>query len=91
MPYIPVVSTAMYTSPVVTNAATSAKPSIRNMDVLGGRDTPRPALPEFIMAAISLFQPVSIIQGIVMLPTVAALAAVEPEISPIRALARTEI
>ena len=44
-----------------------------------------------MMAAMSALQPVSIIQGMVMLPTVAALAAVEPEISPMRALASTEM
>ena len=74
---------------MVTKAATSDIPSIRNMAELAGKDWPEPALPAVMVAAASLGQPVSISQGIVMVPTVAALAVELPDTKPSRPLAST--
>ena len=51
---------------------------------------PRPALPVFMVAATSLDQPDSRIQGMVMEPTVAALALLAPDTMPNRALAQAD-
>ena len=56
----------------------------------GGIQMPRPALPVFMVAATSLDQPDSRIQGMVMEPTVAALALLAPETMPNRALAQAD-
>ena len=61
-----------------------------NMAELAGKDWPEPALPAQMVAAVSFGQPDSIIQGIVMVPTVAEFATELPETRPNRALARTE-
>ena len=74
---------------MVTRAATSAMPSIRNMAELAGKDWPDPALPAVMVAATSFGQPVSISQGMVMVPTVAALAVELPDTRPSRPLAST--
>lgn len=68
----------------------AGRPSIRNMEEEGGIQMPRPALPVFMVAATSLDQPDSRIQGMVMEPTVAALALLAPETMPNRALAQAD-
>ena len=60
------------------------------MDEDGGMQIPSPAFPVFIVEATSLGHPDSFIHGMVMEPTVAALALLAPETMPNRALAQAD-
>lgn len=60
------------------------------MDEDGGIQIPRPAFPVFMVAATSLGQPDSVIQGMVIEPTVAALALLAPDTIPNIALAQAD-
>ena len=60
------------------------------MEEDGGIQMPRPAFPVFMVAATALGQPDSVIHGIVIEPTVAALALLAPDTMPNMTLAQAD-